>query len=579
MNFGAIIHRTEDNYCYPLDNDTIQINLKTGYDVEKVNIIYGDPFSAGILGGNWKWEGKKEEITENIELQYHKLWKIKLKPEYKRLKYYFELYSKDEKVYFYEDGFFYENEINTGQCFIKPWLNSIDVKETPNWVNNTIWYQIFPDRFCNGDKSINAKNVQEWGNKKPKNEDIYGGDLRGIINKLDYLSDLGINGIYLTPIFKASSVHKYDTTDYFEIDESFGDKDTFKELVLKAHEKDIKIMLDGVFNHCGREFLPWKDVLKNGPKSKYYNWFMVNKWPIDEEKRGTEDKSFYSFAFTSKMPKLNTNNLEVVEYILSICEYWVKEFDIDGWRLDVANEISHYLCKEMRKRLKAIKPDIYILGEIWHDSIGWLRGDEFDSVMNYPLLNAINCFWSDKNMTKKQFEHKINGCYEMYMEQTNKVLFNLLDSHDTDRLIHRVGNEDIFWQQMGILFTLSGSVSIFYGTEIALDGAHDPDCRACMPWEKIEDGFYNLKIEKMKQLILFRKNIEAFRNNNIKFLNNIQNDRVIQYCKTDDKEKIIVTINASQEELNIKTENILFSNLLCENILKPNGILIERMEA
>ena len=578
MNFGAIIHRTSDNFCYPLDKDTIQISLKTGYDIEKVNIIYGDPFLGGILGGNWKWSGEKLAIIEKIELDYHILWKIKLKPEYKRLKYYFELFSKDEKVYFYEDGFFYEDKFSNGQCFVKPWLNPIDVKETPIWVNNTIWYQIFPDRFYNGDRTINPTNTLEWGSKKPKNEDMYGGDLRGIIEKLDYLKDLGINGIYLTPIFKASSVHKYDTIDYYEIDEVFGNKETFKELVEKAHSKDIKIMLDGVFNHCGKEFPLWQDVLKNGPDSKYYNWFMINKWPIDTTKKGTEDKSFYSFAFTSNMPKLNTNNQEVVNYILDICEYWVKEFDIDGWRLDVANEISHYLCKEIRKRLKAIKPDIYILGEIWHDSIEWLRGDEFDSVMNYPLQSAITSFWKNTSMTNVEFMRKVNRCYETYMEQTNNVLFNLLDSHDTDRLIHRVEDENIFWQQLTILFTLVGSPCIFYGTEIALEGAYDPDCRACMPWHKIEQGIYNDKIEKLKKLINIRKEIEAFRNNNIEFLNEKENTRVIKYYKKDNKQKFLITINASDKDINVEYKKEIFSNLLNGNILSPKGILIERIE-
>ena len=578
MNFGAIIHRTSDNFCYPLDKDTIQISLKTGYDIEKVNIIYGDPFLGGILGGNWKWSGEKLVIIEKIELDYHILWKIKLKPEYKRLKYYFELFSKDEKVYFYEDGFFYEDKFSNGQCFVKPWLNPIDVKETPIWVNNTIWYQIFPDRFYNGDRTINPTNTLEWGSKKPKNEDMYGGDLRDIIEKLDYLKDLGINGIYLTPIFKASSVHKYDTIDYYEIDEVFGNKETFKELVEKAHSKDIKIMLDGVFNHCGKEFPLWQDVLKNGPDSKYYNWFMINKWPIDTAKKGTEDKSFYSFAFTSNMPKLNTNNQEVVNYILDICEYWVKEFDIDGWRLDVANEISHYLCKEIRKRLKAIKSDIYILGEIWHDSIEWLRGDEFDSVMNYPLQSAITSFWKNTSMTNVEFMRKVNRCYETYMEQTNNVLFNLLDSHDTDRLIHRVEDENIFWQQLTILFTLVGSPCIFYGTEIALEGAYDPDCRACMPWDKIEQGIYNDKIEKLKKLINIRKEIEAFRNNNIEFLNEKENTRVIKYYKKDNKQKFLITINASDKDINVEYKKEIFSNLLNGNILSPKGILIERIE-
>ena len=576
MNFGAIIHRNADNFCYPLDNDTIQISLKTGYDIEKVNIIYGDPFSAGILGGNCQWKGTKLEITEKIELDYHILWKIKIKPEYKRLKYYFELISDIETIYFYEDGFFKEE--GKGQGFVKPWLNPIDVKHTPSWVNKTIWYQIFPDRFYNGDNSINSPYVLEWGSKSPKNEDIYGGDLRGIINKLDYLKDLGINGIYLTPIFKADSTHKYDTIDYFEIDESFGDKKTFKELVEKAHKKGIKIMLDGVFNHCGKNFPYWQDVIKKGENSKYYNWFMVNKWPIDETKKGTEDKSFYSFAFTANMPKLNTNNREVVDYILGICEYWIKEFDIDGWRLDVANEISHYLCKEIRTRLKSINKDIYILGEIWHDAIEWLRGDEFDSVMNYPLQNAINNFWFDKNMSNVDFMHKINRCYEVYMEQTNKVLFNLLDSHDTDRLIYRVKNEDIFWQQMSILFTLVGSPCIFYGTEIVLEGAFDPDCRACMPWNMIEERLFNERIDKMKKLIRLRKDIEAFRNSNLSFINDINNKRVIKYLKEDDEQKIIVTINASDTDIDISFEDILFCNLLNGNILKSNGVLIERIK-
>ncbi|WP_317366821.1 glycoside hydrolase family 13 protein [uncultured Tyzzerella sp.] len=578
MNFGAIIHRTSDNFCYPLDKDTIQITLKTGYDVEKVSIIHGDPFLGGILGGDWKWSGQKVEITEKVELDYHIVWKIKVKPEYKRLKYYFELVSKDETVYFYEDGFFYEEKKYNEQSFIKPWLNPTDVKEIPEWVNNTIWYQIFPDRFFNGDSSINPTGTLKWASKKPKNEDIYGGDLRGIIKKLDYLKDLGINGIYLTPIFKASSIHKYDTIDYYEIDEIFGDKETFKELVQKAHDKGIKIMLDGVFNHCGKEFPYWQDVLKNGEKSKYFNWFMVNKWPIDENKKGTEDKSFYSFAFTSNMPKLNTNNQEVVDYILDICEYWIKEFDIDGWRLDVANEISHYLCKEIRKRVKSIKPNVYILGEIWHDAIEWLRGDEFDSVMNYPLQTTITSFWNNKNMTNVEFMYKVNRCYNVYMEQTNKVLFNLLDSHDTDRLIHRTKDEDIFWQQLAILFTLVGSPCIFYGTEIVLEGAHDPDCRACMPWDKIEQGIYDEKIEKMKKLIDLRKNTEAFKNNNIKFINDSHNTRLIKYCKEDDKQKIIVTINASDKEVKVHYKEVIFSNLLNESTLQPKGVLIERIE-
>lgn len=577
MNLGAIIHRSSDNFAYSLDKDTLQINIKTGYDILSVNIVYGDPFKGGILGGDWKWGGITETIKDVTEMEYHKVWSINVKPEFKRLKYYFEIFSQDEKMLFYEDGFFTEEDIKNKsgiQCFTKPWLNQIDINETPNWVNNTVWYQIFLDRFCNGDSSINQRDTQIWNSKKPKNEDIYGGDLRGIINKLGYIKELGINGIYLTPIFKANSTHKYDTIDYFDVDASFGNKKVFKEFVEKAHKNNIKVMLDGVFNHSGKFFEPWQDVVKNGDKSKYFDWFMVNKLPIDENLKSTEDKSFYSFAFVPDMPKLNTNNKEVVDYILSICDYWVKEFDIDGWRIDVANEISHHLCKQIRKNMKSIKPDFYILGEIWHDSIEWLRGDEFDSVMNYPLTTAINDFWVNKNMTKKQFEHKVNRCYQMYMEQTNDVLFNLLDSHDTDRLITRVKNEDIFWQQMGLLFTSTGSPCIFYGTEIMLEGAHDPDCRACMPWNDIENGAYDKGIQKLRKLINLRRSEKAFIDKKIIFMQEIKNDRVIEYIKQYKNEKIEIIINASDVDIKIDYKSVLFENLLVGDILQKSGIAI-----
>lgn len=583
MNLSAIYHRTNDNFSYAIDRDTLQINIKTGYDITNVNIICGDPFTGGILGGKHKWIGDKIAIDKVIYLEHHILWSINIRPKYKRLKYYFEIFCNEEKMLFYEDGFFKEEDMgnkSSEQYFIKPWLNIADINTVPKWVNDTVWYQIFPDRFCNGDNAINCKETIAWASQKPINEHIYGGDLRGIINKLDYIEKLGANGIYLTPIFKALSTHKYDTINYFEIDEQFGDKKVFKELVDKAHKKGIKIMLDGVFNHCGKFFDKWQDVLQNGEESEYLDWFMVNRFPIDKNQEETYNKDFYSFAFTANMPKLNTNNQEVVNYILSICEYWVKEFDIDGWRIDVANEVSHHLCKKIRERVKSIKPEIYLLGEIWHDSISWLNGDEYDAVMNYPLTTAINDFWSDKSITKVQFEYKINRCYNMYMEQTNSVLFNLLDSHDTDRLINRVQkNQDIFIQQMSILFSSGGTPSIFYGTEIFLEGEHDPDCRACMPWDKINEGAYNNRINIIKKLINIRKDYEPLRGNGIQFINTINNKRVIEYIKYDKDTKIKVVINGSDENIRVNSDNIIFSNLLDGNILKKNGTLIQIIDS
>ncbi len=408
MKLEAVYHRTSDNYSYPINEEDLIINLKTGHDVDRVYIYYGDPFENGILGGNWKWSGVEEELIYKKNLTQHIWWTTTVKPKYKRCKYYFKLISGNQSVYYFEDGFYTEQEMNQQgkslSYFTFPWMNAIDINTTPDWVNNTVWYQIFPERFCNGDRNNDPEGTKPWGFHRVTNEDFYGGDLQGIIDRLDYLQDLGINGIYLTPIFEAESSHKYDTTDYKKIDPHFGDEKVFKNLVDQAHEKGIRIMLDGVFNHSGKSFAPWLDVLERGPESKYYNWFMINQWPIDKGLHSTKDGSFYSFAFTPRMPKLNTNNPEVIKYLLDIVEYWVKNYDVDGLRLDVANEVSHRFCKDLRRLTKAIKPDFYLLGEIWHDAMTWLTGDEFDAVMNYPLATSIADFWLYPEKTSYDFE-------------------------------------------------------------------------------------------------------------------------------------------------------------------------------
>lgn len=583
MKFEAVYHRVSDNMCYPLNEDELQINIKTGYDIKKVFLHYGDPFSAGILGGSEKWQAKRIQVKQTKKLKHHLWWSITVKPEFKRCRYYFEIFDGSETWYFFEDGFLSEEQINISgrnlQCFTLPWMNKADINTSVDWVKDTVWYQIFPDRFCNGDSSLNSKDTREWKMEEAKNHYQYGGDLAGIISKLDYLENLGITGIYLTPVFHGSSIHKYDTIDYMKIDPQFGDNKAFKELVDEAHNRGIRIMIDGVFNHSGNKFAPWLDVLENGPESQYYDWFMVNEWPFDQSKWDTRDGKFYSFAFSSKMPKLNTNNDEVIEYFINVCQYWVENYNIDGIRLDVANEVSHKFAKMLRTRMKKIKPDLYILGEIWHDSIPWLMGDEFDSVMNYPLTSAIGDFWIDKDMTKGTFEHLINHCYTMYMEQSNDNMFNLLDSHDTERLIHRTKNEDVFYQQLAILFTMQGSPCIYYGTEIIMGGAHDPDCRRCMPWEDIQNNKYDDKINTIRELIKLRTIEPALRSKNISCTNEYSGDRIIEYIKSDDAgREIQIILNGTNEPIDMPdNKEVLFARLCDNGKIKPNGIFIGKL--
>ena len=347
IHLEAVYHRASQQFCYALNEEILMVGLQTGEEVEQVWIHYGDPFSTGILGGNEAWEGSREEIVTKMRLPQHLWWEIPVQPPYKRCRYFFELQAGAERVFYFEDGFHSPEDVKNGQlgqCFTFPWMNSVDINVTPKWVRETVWYQIFPERFCNGNKENDPDWVKPWGYHTVSNLDFYGGDLDGIRQKLPYLLELGITGLYLTPVFESPSSHKYDTTDYRKIDPGFGDEKTMKLLVKEAHDRGIRVMLDGVFNHCGSNFLPWRDVMEKGPKSPYYDWFMINRWPCREQEGSTRDGRYYSFAFAERMPKLNTSEKKVRDYFLDTVRYWIETFDIDGLRLDVANEISHLFC-------------------------------------------------------------------------------------------------------------------------------------------------------------------------------------------------------------------------------------------
>ena len=588
MLLSAIYHRMSEQYCYSLDQDNLIINIKTGYDIDKVYIIYGDPYDAGIMGGNEQWNGQREEIIYKKRLKNHVWWTTTLQPQYKRCKYYFELHAGEECMFFFEDGFLTKEEMDqTGKTlsyFIMPWMNPADVCKTPAWVNDTVWYQIFPERFCNGDKSIDPENVLPWQSGKVDFHDFYGGDIRGIRDRLPYLRDLGITGLYLNPVFESTSNHKYNTRDYKKVDPHFGTNEDLRMLVKEAHDMGIRVMLDAVFNHTGADHPMWIDVLEKGRDSKYADWYMVNRWPVEQD-GDTRDGRYYSFAFARYMPKLNTNNPEVQDYLLDIIKFWIETFDIDGLRFDVGNEISHSFLKAVRYMTGHLKDDFYLLGEIWHDSITWLLGDEYDSVMNYPLSTAIADFWVYKNRGRETFEYDINRCFTMYYSQVNDVLFNLLDSHDTNRLLDKAENNiDIFYQQLAVLFTMPGSPCIYYGTEVAMEGSYDPDCRRCMPWDEIDSGKKDAEISEMKKLISMRQSLQSCKSRNFHFPNDVYGDRVISYEKIGENETIQIYLNCEEKDVKIDTgdfDEVLYSRKWraeegLSGLLGVNGILILR---
>ena len=446
MNLNAIIHRSAVPDCYALNKDEVVINIRTGKDITAVNLIHGDPYAFGI-SGDFRWSGKTVAMKVRHELKHCCIWSATIRPAYKRVQYYFEVFCGEKKLIMMEDDFYTEKNLHKHgrwkQHFKFPWLNPSDVITPPGWVEETVWYQIMPDRFCRGDQAPKRMKLKKWNDREHiTGWDFFGGDLRGIIGKLPYIKDLGITGIYLLPIFESNSNHKYNTFDYKRIDPDFGTEEDLRELVQTAHDLGIRVMLDAVFNHSGTEFFAWKDVWERGEESPYFDWFCIEERPFRRKHGSLKDGRYHGFAFIDSMPKLNTNNPEVVDYFREICEYWIREWKIDGIRFDVGNEVAHSFLKTMNRSLKAINPEIFLLGEIWMDSIEWLRGDEYDSVMNFPFLESINNFWVDADATSQDLMYGLERVYSLYTEQTSRVIFNFMDNHDTPRAVNRCGSID-----------------------------------------------------------------------------------------------------------------------------------------
>jgi glycosidase len=342
------------------------------------------------------------------------------------------------------------------------------------------------------------------------------------------------------------------------VDPHFGDNALLKKLVQKCHDNGIRVVLDAVFNHAGYFFEPFQDVIKNGQKSRYADWFHIRSFPIEIEPRPNYDV----FAFTHMMPKLNTENAEVKEYLLKVARYWIEEIGIDGWRLDVANEVDHVFWRDFRKVVKEAKRDAYILGEVWHDSLPWLQGDQFDAIMNYPVAVSAISFFSKGEIDAEQFAAQVDNVFANYPQQINEVTFNVLDSHDTARLLNISGfNKDRMKLASTFQFTYIGTPCLYYGDEIGLDGEHDPGCRKSFEWDEAKQDrelhqFY-------QQLIHIRKSHESLRSGSFTFLLREKGSKQIAYSRKHKDETIVVVLNASEEKatITLPLENGTYVNL------------------
>jgi cyclomaltodextrinase len=349
----------------------------------------------------------------------------------------------------------------------------------PDWLADASFYQIFPERFANGDPSLDPADVVAW-DSEPTRENFFGGDLQGIIDHLDHVVSLGANALYLTPIFEARTNHRYDAVDYFAIDHRLGDLATFRRFIEEAHARGIRVVLDAVLNHCGDGHWAFRDVVENEAESEYVNWFSVEGFPVESH----PVPNYRTCSGCYYLPKWNAYNPEVRAHHHDVARYWIEQ-GIDGWRLDVPYFINQTFWRGFHDVVKGLGDDLYIVAEEWREPEQWLQGDLADGTMNYTLRDLVLGFTADRTIDAAGFADGMERLRARIPEGFHRGMLNLLGSHDTERVLTRHG-EDVAATLLAydLLYSAEGAPMMYYGDEVGMTGENDPGCRGAMPWDR-----------------------------------------------------------------------------------------------
>lgn len=495
MNEQGILHIPDSRYCFPVSEREVVLRLRVDRrdSVDEVWVVYEN-----------KYVIQTRQLCERLERKYEDRlfawYEVKLELNDVRLSYVFRLRENGKEQYYSEDGLSesYDFSLAYFNFFQLPYLNSADIHREVSWMRSAVFYEIFVERFYMGPEAKDDTYVNmEWG-EKPCPKSFAGGDIPGITRKLDYIKGLGVNALYLTPVFQSVSNHKYDISDYYVIDTCFGTNEDFGRLVEEAHSRGIRVVLDAVFNHCSENLAQFQDVVRQGRKSPYFDWFIIRG-----EKPEKNPLNYEVFSYCDYMPKFNTSNPEVQEFLLDVAVSWIERYDIDGWRLDVSDEVSHDFWRLFRRRVKMAKKDCIIIGENWHDANPFLQGDQYDSIMNYAFTKACLDYYAFGTFNAEQFSQKLSGLLMRNTDQVNRMMLNLLDSHDTDRFYTSVGGDrNRLLSAVAVLVMFPGAPCIYYGTELPLEGGYDPDNRRCFDWE--ETHWDTAYMGKLKALLSLR---------------------------------------------------------------------------
>lgn len=526
MNKSDILHinsRYHTHDCFVIDLHTVGLRIRCGKDVDGVVAVYNDPYLRDEVDGALVWPYKKCEMQVSGETDQYKYFMCRLDCERRRLKYYFLIYSGSEVWQYSESGFTQNYSHDFLSMFFVPYIDKNRIHMPYEWLKNTVWYQILPSRFASERKGAPC-------------------GIKGITDKLPYLHQLGINGLYLNPVYRGKSYHKYDVIDYEHIDPDFGTDEDFAALCNAAHKMGMKVMLDISFTHCSSDNPFWQSVCADKEKSKYYGWFNIY-----ENKQG--ELLYETFAYEMGMPKFNTENFRVIEYFCNnVIKYWMKKCKVDAWRIDVANEISDDLLIKVKNVMHDVNPEAYMVGEIWHNAVDWISKKRLDGVTNYGLSRAILSFVCSKEHSVKEYKNSINLLIHSYSPCQLAMCMTLLDSHDTPRLRYMCENDmDKFKLALFLLMTFPGTPSLYYGTERYMDGAGDPDCRRFVDWEahseEAEDVF-----RMISRFIHLRKEHPALANEG-NFIFEHSEDSLLVYSRQSKEEKLYCVINSREYDV------------------------------
>jgi glycosidase len=502
VNFAAIYHINWLEYRHALADGRICVRLRAGRgDFERVTLHVADMYGSG------KPELRASECAMDVMWRddMYDYYQAVIKRDDPCVSYFFSLERGGLLIYYDEDGVQSPAERAARDHLAAFSFNyAYPAALMPDWARGCVGYEIFPDRFRR--LGLPEKGLEPWGSARVANNRRFGGNLKGMRDAIPHLKSLGVDMMYLTPIFISNTSHRANTFDYYRIDPLLGTESDLRDLARALHDNGMRIILDGVFNHCGVLFPPFMDARDRGPASRYYDWFF-----FDNSAPG-----YRHFGLDAQMPKLNLQNPDAQKYFLDVGLYWMESCGIDGWRLDVSPEVWPDFWRVFRWAVKSKNPDALLVAECWSDSRQWVTlGDMFDCTMNYSLSRAVWGLLSDKQtLSLREFDARVNRAMAMYPHANQEVMWNFLGSHDTERILTRTGNSYAKARAAAFFqMTCLGAPVIYYGDELAMEGGDDPECRRSMPWDCVEG---NEMFAYYRRLIALRHEIAALRHGTLR---------------------------------------------------------------